>query len=129
MVIDRRHLLPESMREDTTDATDAPSLIAELRTKLNSFPRTSADECWKTVQAIEFCLATDPTFDDRERVLLQRLKSVVSDIIAAHWEGIAVPPGLATLPLSALDGSIRRRRFDAPETLALPSQGWLADRR
>jgi hypothetical protein len=86
------------------------ALIAELKNKLNRFPHATPDECWTTVQAIEACLGCDPHSSPKERVLFQRLKSAVSDIIAAHWEGLHVPSGLAILPLSALDGSIRRAR-------------------
>ena len=103
---------------DTAELTDehavpsnvALDLIAQLRTKLSAFPKATADECWVTVQTIEACLERDPRYSLTERLLVQRLKSAVSDIIAAHWEGFRVPPGIATLPLSALDGAIRRGR-------------------
>ena len=99
----------QSLRCGATES-DTLALICELKNKLNRFPDATPDECWTAVQAVETSLVHDSLYAPKERILVQLLKSAVSDLIAAHWEGLQVPSGLAMLPLSALDGSIRRGR-------------------
>jgi hypothetical protein len=110
MVTNDAHSGSELAQQFGVPVNDTLTLISQLRDELNRFPCATPDECWKTVQAIEACLDSDPEHRTKERLLIQHLKSAVSDIIAAHWEGLRVPSGLATLPLSALDGAIRRGR-------------------
>jgi len=62
-------------------------LIDELRTALGD---RSGDAVWDLVSLVDSSLETDPGATSDERALVRRLKSNVSDLIAARRDGLNV---------------------------------------
>jgi len=89
-------------------------LLAELRQMLSE-QATPGDrgKWWDTVLLIESSLETDPRFSQQEKSLMTRLRSGVSDVIAAHNKNLNAQFSLATMPLTALETSVKRRTTGA----------------
>lgn len=66
---------------------------------------------WTEVQFIESDLESDPRRTAADDANLARLKSGVSDLILAIREGLNPHLSIATVPLTALENSLRRRGF------------------
>ena len=81
-------------------------LIDELRTVLGD---RSGDAVWDLVSLIDSSLEADPGSSSDERALVRRLKSSVSDLIAARRDGLNAELGQSNVILSALESSIKRR--------------------
>ena len=81
-------------------------LIDELRTALGA---RSGDAVWDLVLLIDSSLETDPGATQDERALVRRLRSSVSDLIAARRDGLNADVGSSSVILTALEGSIKRR--------------------
>lgn len=84
---------------------DTLQLIDELRTALAT---RSGDAVWDLVSLIDSSVETDPGTQD-ERALVRRLKSSVSDLIAARRDGLNADPSQSSVILTALESSIKRR--------------------
>lgn len=97
------------MTEATSDRGTL-ALIAELQKILT--PATSnadAKRRWELVQLIEGSLDSDARYSKQERQIVANLKSGVSNVIAAHRDGLNPVYSLALIPLYALNDSIMRR--------------------
>ncbi len=85
---------------------DTLELIGELRTALGA---RSGDAAWQLVSLIDSSLETDPRATQDERTLVRRLKSSVSDLIAARRDGLNAEASVTTAIVTALESSIKRR--------------------
>jgi hypothetical protein len=85
---------------------DTLELIGELRTALST---RSGDAVWELVSLVDSSLDIDPRATQDERALVRRLKSSVSDLIAARRDGLNAETSPSTVVLTALESSIRRR--------------------
>ena len=86
------------------------ALLAELRQMLTeqSGP-IERERWWDLVLRIEFMLDADPRIGMTEMNNMLRLRSGVGAAIAAINQGQGPVMSLATMPLTALESSIRRR--------------------
>lgn len=81
-------------------------ILAELRNALSDAPDKRA---WELVERLDSSLDSDPRTSDYERKALARLKSSVSDLIAAQRDGLNPYTSTASVQISALESSIRKR--------------------
>jgi hypothetical protein len=86
--------------------TDVLERLARLRSSLvEPLTNEGVANLWPTVQLIESALS-----DEKERGLMRRVRSTITDVISAHRDGLPSPPvSSAVVAIGALDGYIRRR--------------------
>ncbi len=88
---------------------DTLGLLARLRECLS---KGDAQHCLDLVEKVDTSLVFDVRYSADERHLIQHLRSGVSEIIEAQRERVDNPDmSLATIPLTALEGSLRKRAF------------------
>jgi hypothetical protein len=83
---------------------DDLQILAELRTAL-----PDAKRAWLLVERLESSLDSDPRTSEYERGALARLKSSVSELIAAQRDGLNLHTSDASVAITALETSIRKR--------------------
>ena len=86
---------------------DTLGLLARLRECLSG---GQVEDCLDLVEKVDTSLVFDVRYSADERHLVQNLRSGVSDIIKVQREGLnSHDMSLATLPLTALETSLRKR--------------------
>lgn len=70
-------------------------------------------DAWPLVTRLETLLESDPRHSPAEQDLIRRLRSQISDLIAAEREGLNLHPSAASITLTALETSIRKRTTGA----------------
>jgi len=88
------------------EMSDTLTLLSKLRGALS--PGGSGDP-WELVKRIESSLDADPRYSKAERELVARLRSGVSDVLLAHREGLNPHNGLASVAITALESSLKKR--------------------
>jgi len=83
---------------------DDLALLVELRGALDQ-PRRA----WELVERLGGSLEHDPRHSDYERALMSRLRAAVSEAIAAEREGLNSHHTNASVAITALETSIRKR--------------------
>lgn len=85
-------------------------ILEELRGILSQEPtETLTISWWDRVLSVEASLAADPRTTEAERKLVSQLRAKVSDLILAFREGNNVHPSHASVTITALENSIKRR--------------------
>ena len=88
---------------------DELQILAELRKCL-----ADADaQTWDLVERLGSSLEGDPRHSDYERTLVQRLRSGVTDLIAAKRDGFNLHTTNASVAITALETSIKKRTTGA----------------
>jgi hypothetical protein len=84
------------------------AMISEIRAML-----VRAADAWPLVTRLESSLEGDPRHSRAEQEMIQRLRSQISDLILAEREGLNVHTSAASVTLTALEGSIKKRTTGA----------------
>jgi len=84
--------------------------LADLRQALllQASPDQQAN-AWDLVMSIESDLDSDARCSDLERGHVRRIRQGVSDVIAAHNQGLNPVLSLALIPIGSLESSLRKR--------------------